>query len=84
MKTLLASVGMVLFLSGCPHLPPPSGCAPSTSSCIEDRPYVCSGSQRWTPVGDTTCTSVGAVCCWTAEGIHACVPADACVAEVAR
>jgi len=81
MKQALASLVLALCMSGCPHLPAPSGCAPRSSMCQDDRPFVCSGTQRWTPVGDTTCAEVGGVCCMTADGIHACVPQTACTGE---
>lgn len=78
MKTMFLSASLVL-IAGC--LPPPAGCAPNATSCMNDRPYVCSGTARWTPVGDTACASVGAVCCMTAEAVHACVPQSACTGE---
>lgn len=81
MKLILTSLALSVTLSGCPHLPAPSGCSPSTSTCIDDRPQVCSGTQRWSAVGDATCASLGAVCCMTADGVHACVPQSACTGE---
>lgn len=81
MKNVFPALLASTLLSSCPSMPTPSGCEPRTSSCQEDRPYVCSGTQRWTPVGDTTCAAVGAVCCATADAVHACVPQSACVGE---
>lgn len=72
---------VAMTLAGCPKLPPPDGCTPRSSTCLADRPYVCSASQRWTPVGDTTCAEAGGVCCATTDArgeIHACVLASAC------
>lgn len=81
MKRILTALLASAFLSGCPQLPPVSGCTPRTSSCRDDRPYICSGTQRWTAVGDTTCASVGAVCCMTADAVHACALQSACTGE---
>lgn len=49
-------------LSGCPRNPPVSGCQPEAQTCINDRPSVCSASQRWHVAGDRSCASVGGVC----------------------
>lgn len=70
---------LFLLCSSC--LPPQDGCRPNTTTCMNDRPYVCSGTGRWTPVGDTACADVEAVCCRTSDEVHACVPQAACVGE---
>lgn len=49
-------------LYGCPRNPPVSGCQPEAQTCINDRPHVCSASQRWHVAGDRTCSSIGGVC----------------------
>lgn len=50
-------------LSGCPRLPPVSGCTPQAYRCTDSgRPEVCSSSQRWEPIGDSPCAASGAVC----------------------
>ena len=54
-------VGAVL--SGCPRLPPVSGCTPRAYRCTDSgRPEVCSSTQRWEPIGDEPCAASGAVC----------------------
>lgn len=50
------------LLAGCPRNPPVSGCQPEAQTCINDRPHVCSASQRWHRVGDIDCSAVGGVC----------------------
>ena len=49
-------------LSGCPRLPPVSGCQPEAQTCLDDAPHVCSASQRWHRAGDLSCAAVGGVC----------------------
>lgn len=49
-------------LYGCPRNPPVSGCQPEAQTCINDRPHVCSASQRWHVAGDRSCASIGGVC----------------------
>lgn len=71
---LLALVGAV-GLSACPRLPEQTDCTPGDQRCFDDQPQVCSGSSRWTPIGDISCRNVGAVC---VHGITAhCRRADA-------
>lgn len=54
-------VGAVL--TGCPRLPPVSGCTPRAYRCTDSgRPEVCSSSQRWEPIGDEPCSAAGNVC----------------------
>ena len=54
-------VGAVL--TGCPRLPPVSGCTPRAYRCTDSgRPEVCSTSQRWEPIGDEPCSASGNVC----------------------
>jgi hypothetical protein len=55
-------VGLLASVSGCPRLPPVSGCTVGTMSCEGDRPRVCSASQRWEFAGDRPCSAVGGVC----------------------
>lgn len=67
---LLAICGAVVVasvvgavLTGCPRLPPVSGCAPRAYRCTDSgRPEVCSTSQRWEPIGDEPCSASGNVC----------------------
>ena len=66
-----APVGVAL--TGCPRLPPVSGCNPMAQACINDRPHVCSASQRWQPAGDLACGAVGGVCA-VANGRAYCAP----------
>jgi len=71
---LLALVG-ALGLAACPRLPEQTDCAPGQQRCAGEQPQVCSGSSRWTPLGDISCSDVGAVC---VHGITAhCRRADA-------
>ena len=56
-------IALALALAGCPpRLPPVSGCAPLEQSCRDDRPYVCSSSQRWEPASDVPCARVRGAC----------------------
>jgi len=59
---LSVALPLGVALSGCPRLPPVSGCQPEAQTCIHDRPHVCSASQRWHVAGDRSCASVGGVC----------------------
>jgi hypothetical protein len=67
---LLAICGAVVVasvvgavLTGCPRLPPVSGCTPQAYRCTDSgRPEVCSTSQRWEPIGDEPCSASGNVC----------------------
>lgn len=60
---VLMAVVMAALGIGCgPRLPPVSGCNPMAQACINDRPHVCSASQRWQPAGDLACSAVGGVC----------------------
>lgn len=67
------ALGVVLY--GCPRLPPVSGCAPTAQRCADGRPEVCSGSQRWEPVGDLACGQVGGLCVVSDAGVAHCVRA---------
>jgi hypothetical protein len=72
----LLALAVIAGLDGChPRLPPVSGCTPAAQSCRDDRPQVCSASQRWEPAGDRTCASVGGVCVVTG-GVAHCAPVD--------
>ena len=59
---LIAAILAGALLAGCPRNPPVSGCQPEAQTCINDRPHVCSASQRWHVAGDRTCSSIGGVC----------------------
>lgn len=60
---VIAAVVGGALLSGCPRLPPVSGCTPRAYRCTESgRPEVCSSTQRWEPIGDEPCSASGAVC----------------------
>lgn len=60
---LLCLVGLGALLSGCPRLPPVSGCTAGVYRCTDDgRPEVCSSTARWEPIGDSPCAASGAVC----------------------
>ena len=70
-----AALAGAVGLAACPRLPEQSDCTPGAQRCAGDQPQVCSGSSRWTPVGDISCHEVGAVC---VHGITAhCRRADA-------
>ena len=63
-------------VTGCPRLPPVSGCTPTAQRCgPSGYPEVCSASQRWEPAGDVSCVAVGGVCV-LADGVARCAPAD--------
>lgn len=66
-------VGVLLVsAAGCPRLPPVSGCTVGSMSCENDRPRVCSASQRWQPAGDRPCSYVGGVCVVDGAGTARC------------
>lgn len=67
---VVLSIGVSLV--GCPRLPPVSGCHPTDQRCAQDRPEVCSASQRWEPAADTACSSVGGVCVVGDAGVAHC------------
>ena len=68
---------LVAALVAChPRLPPVSGCTPAAQSCRDDRPHICSASQRWEPAGDRTCASVGGVCAVTGGVAHCALASD--------
>lgn len=63
LATALCIAGLGATLSGCPRLPPVSGCTPRDYRCTDDgRPQVCSSTQRWQPIGDESCAAAGSVC----------------------
>lgn len=67
MARALIGVALIFLTAGMTlrcrtSLPPVAGCTPGASRCSADRPEVCSGTQRWEPVGDETCAAVGGVC----------------------
>jgi len=59
---LIAAILAGALCVGCPRNPPVSGCQPEAQTCINDRPHVCSASQRWHVAGDRTCSSIGGQC----------------------
>ena len=59
---LIAAILAGALLAGCPRNPPVSGCQPEAQTCINDRPHVCSASQRWHVAGNLQCSAVGGVC----------------------
>ncbi len=62
---------------GChPRLPPVAGCTPGAWRCHDDRPELCSPSERWEPVGDVRCDAAGSQACRVVEGVAGCVRAD--------
>ena len=66
-----------IALTGCPKLPPVSGCAPMSQRCsASGAPEVCSASQRWEPAGDLACAAVGGACVVDDAGVASCTRAD--------
>ena len=59
---IVAAILAGALLAGCPRNPPVSGCQPEAQTCINDRPHVCSASQRWHVAGNLLCSQVGGVC----------------------
>ena len=59
---LIAAILAGALLVGCPRNPPVSGCQPEAQTCINDRPHVCSASQRWHVAGNLRCSAIGGVC----------------------
>ncbi len=67
------TIVLLCALASCrPNLGPVSGCTPGASSCVGDRPSVCSQSQRWQPAGDTTCAAVMGRCVVSDAGLAHC------------
>lgn len=81
---IIAAILAGALCVGCPRNPPVSGCQPEAQTCINDRPHVCSASQRWHVAGDRTCSSIGGQC--TVLGGRAyCAPvADAGAADASE
>lgn len=72
---IAAALAGAVGLAACPRLPEQTDCVPGQQRCAGEQPQVCSGSSRWTPLGDISCSDVGAVC---VHGITAhCRRADA-------
>lgn len=70
MKYLLI---LAVALCACPNLPPVAHCTPFVHSCVQNRPYVCSSSQRWEPSGDlASCDLVRGVCVVLPDGRAGC------------
>ena len=68
---MLAALALVLL--ACPRLPPPDGCEPFAYACRSGQPHICSGTRRWTPIGDTACPVPAHVCAMLDSGLAACV-----------
>jgi hypothetical protein len=67
--------GLLAVLSlgtGCPKLPPVSGCTPLSQRCDGDRPQVCSPSRRWHTVGDERCDATPGQSCQVRAGVAGC------------
>lgn len=67
--------GLLVVLAvgtGCPKLPPVSGCAPLAQRCDGDRPQVCSPSHRWHTVGDERCDATPGQSCQVRNGVAGC------------
>ena len=67
--------GLLVVLAvgtGCPKLPPVSGCAPLAQRCDGDRPQVCSPSHRWHTVGDERCDATPGQSCQVRAGVAGC------------
>ena len=74
---LIAAILAGALCVGCPRNPPVSGCQPEAQTCINDRPHVCSASQRWHVAGDLSCSAVGGVCTVLGGRAHCAPVADA-------
>lgn len=74
---MLVVLNSAMLASGCPELPPVSGCTPFTQRCDGDRPQVCSATQRWHTVGDVACSAVGGSCFVVDGGVAVCARPDA-------
>ena len=74
---LIAAILAGALLAGCPRNPPVSGCQPEAQTCINDRPHVCSASQRWHVAGNLQCSAVGGVCTVLGGRAHCGPVADA-------
>lgn len=59
---LAVALPLGVVVTGCPRMPPVSGCSPMAQTCINDSPHVCSASQRWHRAGALTCAEVGGSC----------------------
>ena len=74
---LIAAILAGALLAGCPRNPPVSGCQPEAQTCINDRPHVCSASQRWHVAGNLRCSAIGGVCTVLGGRAHCAPVADA-------
>lgn len=81
---IIAAILAGALLAGCPRNPPVSGCQPEAQTCINDRPHVCSASQRWHVAGDRTCAQVGGVCTVLGGRAHCAPVADAGAADASE
>ncbi len=69
---LFGIVAVLTLGTGCPKLPPVSGCAPLSQRCDGDRPQVCSPSRRWHFVGDEACGATPGQSCQVRAGVAGC------------
>lgn len=69
---LFGIVAVLTLGTGCPKLPPVSGCAPLSQRCDGDRPQVCSPSRRWHFVGDEPCDATPGQSCQVRAGVAGC------------
>lgn len=69
---VIAGTLTLLALTGCPKLPPVSGCTPLSQRCERDRPQVCSPSRRWHTVGDEACGATPGQSCQVRAGVAGC------------
>ena len=81
---LIAAILAGALCVGCPRNPPVSGCQPEAQTCINDRPHVCSASQRWHVAGDLSCSAVGGVCTVLGGRAHCAPVADAGAADASE
>ena len=81
---LIAAILAGTLCVGCPRNPPVSGCQPEAQTCINDRPHVCSASQRWHVAGDLSCSAVGGVCTVLGGRAHCAPVADAGAADASE
>lgn len=65
-------LAVLVLGTGCPKLPPVSGCEPLAQRCEGDRPQVCSPSRRWHTVGDEACGATAGQSCQVRAGVAGC------------
>lgn len=71
-------------LLGCkPNLPPRANCAALTQQCVNRKPVVCSGDQRFEPLQDTPCAPDEACVVSDAGEAHCVLAPDAAPVDAA-